>query len=193
MDDHQITLRSYRLAFDLERRLHRIDRFRIPLPYGVPLTTLGYASAALLAVLVARQVPIAGALLASLPLPIQLVLLPGAAGFLAGRVRPDGRPAHEAAIAWLLLRASPSRLVTLQPVARQRPEALEHRVPAVGDERDARLRAGRLRGPAVVLLGQQVSVTARGRRVHVQQLEHDRPLTRPRELRLGECQVLVIE
>ena len=54
MSDNKITLRSYRLAFELERRLHRIDRFRIPVPYGIPLAALAYA-VALAALFVARR------------------------------------------------------------------------------------------------------------------------------------------
>src|SRR3954464_3528188 len=106
MDDNKITLRSYRLAFDIERRLHRVDRFRIPVPYGIPLTALGYAAAGLLLVLILRQIPVASALLAVLPLPIQLVLRPETLSFLRCRVRADGRPAHEAALAWLSYRCS---------------------------------------------------------------------------------------
>jgi hypothetical protein len=92
MDDNKITLRSYRLAFDIERRLHRVDRFRIPVPYGIPLTALGYATGGLVLVLILRQLPVASALVAVLPLPIQLVLLPGALSFVLCRMRADGRP-----------------------------------------------------------------------------------------------------
>jgi hypothetical protein len=51
MDDGRIRLRSYRLAFALERRIHRIDTFRIPLPYGLPLAALGWAAGAAVLVL----------------------------------------------------------------------------------------------------------------------------------------------
>lgn len=59
MADDKITLRSYRLAFELERRLHRIDRFRIPVPYGVPLAGLGYAAIIAIGLLVLSGVPVA--------------------------------------------------------------------------------------------------------------------------------------
>ena len=57
----QITLRSYRLAFEVERRLHRIDRFRVPVPYGIPLRGIAYGVVALMAVLWCRAVPVLGA------------------------------------------------------------------------------------------------------------------------------------
>src|SRR3954468_21538998 len=135
MDDNKITLRSYRLAFDIERRLHRVDRFRIPVPYGIPLTALGYAAAGLLVVLVLRQLPATSTLLAVLPLPIQLILLPGAASFLLCRVRPDGRPAHEAILAWLVHRATARHLVTLEACRGPRADELGGWLSIVGDER----------------------------------------------------------
>ena len=41
-EESDIQLRSFRVCFQLERRLHRIDRFRLPFPYGLPLRGLGY-------------------------------------------------------------------------------------------------------------------------------------------------------
>ncbi len=44
MDDDEERSRSAATGscFDLERRLHKIDRWRVPLPYGLPLRSLGY-------------------------------------------------------------------------------------------------------------------------------------------------------
>jgi len=39
-DQQTLQIRSFRVVFDLERRLHKIDRWRIPLPYGVPVRGL---------------------------------------------------------------------------------------------------------------------------------------------------------
>jgi hypothetical protein len=192
MDDNKITLRSYRLAFDIERRLHRVDRFRIPVPYGIPLTALGYATGGLVLVLILRQLPMASVLLAVLPLPIQLALLPGAVSFVLCRVRADGRPAHEAALAWLLYRCAARELVTLRPRRGPRADALDEPLAIVGDERDPVLRRGRVRGPALVRLGQPVRITPTGRRLTLVQIE-DRPLARARALEVSDRQVLVIE
>jgi hypothetical protein len=59
-DDGRIVLRSYRLAFELERRIHRIDRYRIPLPYGLPLVAAGYGLATAVLVVVLSGVPVVG-------------------------------------------------------------------------------------------------------------------------------------
>ena len=32
-------IRSYRVCFSLERRIYKIDRWRLPVPWGVPLRT----------------------------------------------------------------------------------------------------------------------------------------------------------
>src|SRR3954454_7772359 len=107
MDGDRITLRSYRLAFQMERRLHRIDRFRIPVPFGVPLTGLAYGVALVVAVVALSRCPVGGELLKPLPFALRLILLPGAGSYLLCRTRPDGRPAHEAlsAAIWFRLRA----------------------------------------------------------------------------------------
>src|SRR3954451_20587514 len=94
-----LTLRWYRLAFQLERRLHRIDRFRIPVPYGIPLAGLGYGAAAAVTVLAASSLPLVGASLSLLPWPLRLPLLPAAAAHALCRTWADGRPAYEALVA----------------------------------------------------------------------------------------------
>ena len=53
--DQTVTIRSYRLAFALERRIFRIERYRLPLPYGLPLRGLAYAALALALVLLAGK------------------------------------------------------------------------------------------------------------------------------------------
>lgn len=111
MSDDRIVLRSYRLAFELERRIHRIDRYRVPLPYGVALGDLGWGLAAAAAVGAATALPVMGGLLSLLPWPIRFLLLPGLAAHVLGMKGPDGRPAHERLLARALRRLRPSRLL----------------------------------------------------------------------------------
>src|SRR4051794_40781458 len=100
MDEGKITLRSYRLAFELERRLHRIDRFRIPVPYGIPLVGLAYATALAAVVIILSGTPVIGAMIGLLPWPLRLIVLPGLATRALCHTRADGRPAHEAIAAY---------------------------------------------------------------------------------------------
>src|SRR3954452_14245705 len=114
MADDRITLRSYRLAFELERRLQRVDRFRIPVPYGIPLVALGYAAAAVIVGMVSSVLPVTGLAIGLLPWPMRVIMLPSLAAHLLCRMRSDGRRAHEAAAARLLFLVRPHRLVGLQ-------------------------------------------------------------------------------
>lgn len=114
MTDERLQIRSYRVVFDLERRIHRIDRYRIPLPYGLPLRSIAYALAGLLAVIALGRLPVLGALLALLPVPARLVLVPMAVSVALTRLRVDGRSAHAAGLAWMRWLAGPRRLVGFQ-------------------------------------------------------------------------------
>jgi hypothetical protein len=55
MSDSPAPIRSYQRIFRPDRRLYQIDGRRLPIPGGVPLEWLGWAFAALLAVLVLSQ------------------------------------------------------------------------------------------------------------------------------------------
>src|SRR3954451_9679817 len=92
MSEHEIPIRSFGVVFDLERRIHKIDRFRVPLPYGLPLRSLGYAILALSIVLVASGVPLIGKPIVGIPAPLRLVGLPVAAAYALTGLHIDGRP-----------------------------------------------------------------------------------------------------
>jgi hypothetical protein len=55
MSDSPHTIRSYQRIFRPDRRIYQIDGRRLPVPGGVPLEWLGWAFAALLAILVLSQ------------------------------------------------------------------------------------------------------------------------------------------
>lgn len=188
-DDGRFVLRSYRLAFELERRVHRIDRYRIPLPYGLPLVALGYDAALLVAVVALRGAPGLGSLLALLPLPVQLVFLPGLGAHLLCRATADGRPAHEALAARIRFLVLPRRLVGLRRVPPQ-PD-VSGRLAAVGDERTADLPCGTLKGPAEVAIGQPARAVLKRRSIELQQVE-DRPMLHARVVRLRATERLVV-
>jgi hypothetical protein len=161
MSDNKITLRSYRLAFELERRLHRIDRFRIPVPYGIPLVALAYGAAVAVGLVVVGSLPLAGALLGLLPWPVRLILLPGVITRALCHRRADGRPAHEAIVALMMFLLSPRRLVGLEPAPAR---DVDLGVVAVAsDERSSDYRAGVVRGPGMVLVRCPARLELRGR------------------------------
>ncbi|WCB95695.1 hypothetical protein DSM104299_04444 [Baekduia alba] len=182
MSDNKVTLRSYRLAFELERRLHRIDRFRIPVPYGIPLVALAYAAAVAVALVIAGSLPLAGALLGVLPWPVRLILLPGVITRALCHRRADGRPAHEAIIAYMMFLLGPRRLVGLE---RAPVRDVDLGVVAVAsDERSAGYRAGVVRGPGTVLLRCPARLELRGRVLRLAGTD-DTLLSEPQEVALS--------
>lgn len=164
MDDRHIRLRSYRLAFELERRIHRIDSFRIPLPYGMPLAALGWAAATLVLVLLAQRLPVIGGLLGRAPMPVRLLFIPGVVAHLLCRQTSDARPAHEALFARAAFLVRPKHRLGLAPVGRRGLDPAP--VAVVPDERGTDYRSGTVAGPATVRLRLPAQlVVAHGRAV----------------------------
>jgi hypothetical protein len=183
MSDNTLTLRSYRLAFEVERRLHRIDRFRIPVPYGIPLVALGYWAVVMVAFLLAGTLPVTGSVLAALPWPVRLILLPGLVTRALCHQRADGRPAHEAIAAYVAFLAAPKHLVGLAPVAWDDPVLLGQ-VAVAPDEHAELCPRGVVRGPCVVVLRRPARLEVRGRGATLTPLEGGDALVRPQEVEL---------
>lgn len=180
MSEH-VTLRSYRAAFEMERRLHRIDRFRIPVPYGIPLVAVGYAAAVMLALVIAARLPVTGLLLGALPWPVRLILLPGLATRALCRRGADGRLGHEVALAYMSFKFGAKQLVGLEraPVV----DAELGEVAVVADERSSRYLAGVVRGPCTALLRCPARLELRGRVVALEPVE-GAALREPQEVQL---------
>lgn len=149
-----VAVRSYRDVVDqIERRIFRVDRWRLPAPHGVPVRAIGYALAILGAVLVLDALPLIGELLGLLPGSVLYLAVPALGGWALQATDVDGRPPHHVVAAtarfWLAprtlagLRRAPAVGTTLAPV-----EAVQ--IAPAGD--DARYRPGRVRGPATVVL-----------------------------------------
>jgi hypothetical protein len=186
-DDDALPIRSYRLCFELERRIHKIDRWRIPVPYGVPLRGIAYAVSASAAVLVASRVPLLGAALSAVHPAIRLVLLPVGAGYLLCQLRVDGRPAHAAGIAWLRHRLRRRRLAACRSIAAAGPVRLGDVVIAP-DEASSRYRPAVVRGPASLLLRYPARARRRRSVLEIRQRAAT-PMWRGKRLRLGDRRV----
>lgn len=162
----RVAVRSYRGVVDeVERRIFRLDRWRLPTPHGVPVRGVGYALGCLLVLLLASGLPLVGPLLGLLPDSLRLLALPALGGWAMASLRIDGRPPHRMLFAAARYLASPRTLsglrrcppagAELAPV-----EALE--IAAVGD--GPTLRAGRVRGPARLTLRYPARARAEGGR-----------------------------
>jgi hypothetical protein len=157
-----LQIRSFRVCFRLERRIHKIDRWRIPLPFGVPLRGVGYALLAFAAIAFAARLPLLGTLLGGLPAPLRLVILPVGVAYAVTRWEIDGRPAHASALAWMRMRLAPARIAAWRPAPAPGPVALGN-VTIAGDGQGARLRSGVVVGPAQLIVRYPVRPRQRGR------------------------------
>ena len=174
MTEGTVTIRSFRVCFDLERRIHRIDRWRLPVPYGLPVRSIGYWACALFAVLLLSRLPVIGDALRALPAPLRLVILPAGAAYLLTQLRVDGRPAHGAGLSLLRHRLSARELVAFRPVP-VRGEVRLGDVRIAPDEATAHYRRAVVRGPAAVTLRYPARAHRRGRVLRVEQTG-ERPL-----------------
>lgn len=189
MREHNVEIRSFRVVFDLERRIHKVDDWRIPLPYGLPLRSIGYALGVLALVLLAGRVPGLAHLLGALPAPARFVLLPCGAAWALTQVSVDGRSAHAAAASILRFLLAPRNVA-----AGRRQQLGEIRlgdVAVVPDERATRARRAVVRGPASVLLRHGFGSRQRGRALIVEVAE-DRPQMSGTRVRLQRGQRLVV-
>jgi len=160
----QVVIRSFRVVFALERRLFAIDRFRLPLPHGLPVLAVGYFAALTLLLAVLARLPLVGLVIGVIPPPVRWVLLPAVGAALLMRVRPDGRAPHRALLARLRHRAGPRHHDAFRPVPA--PGAVAGIVDTVVFSELRRARAGRaatVTGPAVLRVRGEVAVD-RGRR-----------------------------
>jgi hypothetical protein len=149
-DRPRIEIRSYRAVFDLERRLYRVDGFRLN-PSGVPVRGVVYVALLVALVVAAQRAPVIDALVGVLPWQARYVAIPCGAAALLTILRIDGRPAHEALVSVARWAAAPRHLAGFARCAR--PGACWTPPPvgfiADGSGRPCRLR---LRGPGAALV-----------------------------------------
>ena len=165
-----LEIRSFGIVFRLERRLHRIDRWRLPLPYGLPVRGLAYGAAAAVLFAVLGRFPLLGELVGLIPPPARFLLLPFGIGLALARARVDGRPAHGFALGWLAFRFGPRRLNAFRPVpVAGAVEAVAEEITFIPDERGPRYRRARVRGSGRLLLRMPGRAEAFGARLLVRQ------------------------
>jgi hypothetical protein len=159
--DGTIPVRSFRNTFRLERRIHKIDRWRIPVPFGIPLRGVGYAASIELVVVLAGRLPGIGQAAGAISPVVRFGFVPIVGAYLLAAIEVDGRPAPAALRALLRMRLAPVRVVAWHSQRLDRRIDFG-RVPIALDERCARLRPAVITGPARVLVC--LPFHARGRR-----------------------------
>lgn len=142
-----IEIRSFRRVFAVERRIYRIDRFRLN-PGGVPIRGIVYLVAILAAELLLLRLPLVGGLGRRVPWYLRELALPGLLAAALTVLRFDGRTFHLAGQALVRKHlARPGALDSSRPRVRcWRPGAIVF----MPDGSDRRLRRLTYTGPGAV-------------------------------------------
>jgi hypothetical protein len=189
----KLVIRSFRLVFDRGyRRLFKIDRYRLPFAYGVPMLGIGYAALVALVLVFAAKLPAAGDALDALPPPIHWVALPVGLSMVMLHWCPDGLKPHIALWAWIDSTLTVRELSCWQPAERDDDGLELGEIACAPDGREARYRPGTVSGPAEVLLRYPARAWQRGRRLHVEQTS-DQPLYVGTQVTLRAGEQLVFE
>lgn len=161
-----VTVRSYRDVVDVvERRIFRVDRWRLPTPQGVSVRALAYAAGCFAAVLVLGALPVFGQLLDLVPASLRYLALPALGGWALASLAIDGRPPHHALASAARHGARARTMAGLRatgPVGTSLSPVAAVQVAPAGDE--PRYRAGRVRGPATIALRYPAQLELIGRR-----------------------------
>jgi hypothetical protein len=191
-DPEAFEIRSFRVVFAIERRLFKLERWRLPVPHGVPLRALAYFGVALVALIFLDALPLLGSVIELLPAPLRFVGLPALTAATLARVRVDGRPAHHFLVAWARHRAGPRHLHGFRAVPRPGVRIrLDEPIVLVPGLAGPHLRPGVLKGPAVVGLRVPVRTTQRGPMLALTEVP-GAALRRPKRVTLAPGQRLVV-
>lgn len=169
MDREPLQIRSYRVCFDLERRIYRLEQWRLPVAWGVPLRGVAYAALALIAVLFATSLPLAGPALGALPAPLRLLIIPVGIAYALTAAKVDGRPIHAAAGSLVRHLTAPKWTAAFAPCEPVGAVVRLGVVTIAPDHAGPRLRHGRIAGPCELLLRYPASGRVRRSRVVITQ------------------------
>lgn len=146
-----LEIRSYRCVFELERRVYRIDRLRLP-PGGIPMRGAVYCLVLVLSSVVASALPLIGLVAAALPWYLRDIAVPIVLAMLLTVVRLEGRPFHLAARALVRHRVGPRWWRGLRPASAPGAPWYPDALLMVPDGSDARWRAFAFSGPGAVMV-----------------------------------------
>lgn len=159
----QKVVRSYRVVFRRRWRIYRIEKWRLPLPGGLELRTVGYWVAGLLLMLVMSRLPVLSVGLALLPGSVRLGAIPLIAAWALSGWEVDGRPPHRVlagVVSWWLrprviagLRPCPAADTAVVPL---------RRLVMAPDLHGPTYPRGRVVGPARMLLRYPARVCVEG-------------------------------
>lgn len=152
-EERRVAVRSYRLVLDqVERRIFKVDRWRLPTPHGIPVRAIVYAISALGAVALCTRLPALGPAIGALPPSIPWLAAPVLSGWLLSAWRIDGRPPHRALGGVMRHALAPKALAGLRPCRRAGAVVCPVAGIAIAPVDDGRYRRGAVAGPARLTL-----------------------------------------
>lgn len=151
MTDLANEVRSYASVFALERRIYRVDRFRLN-PGGVPLRGIAYFVSAAVACWVLRVAPVISWPFRVAPWYCIDVGLPFGVAALLATLRIEGRTFHVTAAAASRYGCMPRRLVGLEGRRRMARTWAPPRLIVIADGSGAAPRPLQYHGPGAVLI-----------------------------------------
>jgi hypothetical protein len=179
---HTLEVAGFHALFAIERRLHRVDRWRLPVPYGIPLRSLLYAALSFAVLVLASHVLVLGAALAIIPGQLRLLVAPIIIAGLLTANRPDGRCAHRHLIACIGHRLTPRRMSAFRAVpAVGSAHHIADEIVFAGDGSGPRYPRAQIVGPARVLLRYPARAHQHGNVLQIAQAGGS-PLRRSKEL-----------
>lgn len=149
--DRRVVIRGYALVFHMQRRLFKIDRWRLPLPGGLEIRSIVYTIVVLLADLISSRLALIGPLTDKLPAPLHWAILPGLIVFVLVKLEVEGRPPHRVLASLLSWWVKPKHFIGRRPVPRPGMRAPIDTLSIAPDWRGSRYRPAAIRGPATVV------------------------------------------
>jgi hypothetical protein len=150
-----IPIRSFRKVIDdYDPRIYAIDRWRIPYPHGIRWRSVLYGLVAAGSLVVASWLPLVEQLIEPIPGLVRLVVLPAALGWALASYEIDGRRPHYALASLARHRLAPRAIAGLRPVPAIESELSPVETVAIAPSgAESVYRAGRVKGPATLILG----------------------------------------
>ncbi len=156
-------VRSYHLVFRRRWRIYRVQNWRLPLPGGLELRSVGYWLACLAALALLARLPLVGLAVGALPASLRLLALPIAAAWALSRWEVDGRAPHRALAGLLGWWLRPRTLAGLRRCPAAGSALVPLRQLAIGPDLTASsYPRGAVAGPARLLLRYPVRVALEG-------------------------------
>jgi hypothetical protein len=149
--DRHVVIRSYALVFRMQRKLFKVDRWRLPLPGGLELRAIVYAILVLLGDLIVSRLVLIGPLTDELPAPLHWAILPGIAVFVLVKLEVEGRPPHRVIASLLGWWFKPKHFIGLRPALPPGIRAPIQNVSIMPDWRGSRYRPAAVHGPTTVV------------------------------------------